>query len=105
MLRGGSGRILDPPVPGVHRGGEPRGGFLEYRSQATKAEAQDRPPGPRGVASTTLSSSLGEVLGVGGAEADDPYAALDWLAGRQRRIEKKLAERHLAAGPRVLWDF
>jgi hypothetical protein len=54
--------------------------------------------------SGTLSSSLGEVLGVEGAEADDLYEALDWLHGGQRRIEKKLAGRHLAEGERVLWD-
>jgi hypothetical protein len=54
--------------------------------------------------SGTLSSSLGEVLGVEGAEADDLYEGLDWLAGSQRRIEKKLADRHLAEGERVLWD-
>jgi hypothetical protein len=54
--------------------------------------------------SGTLSSSLGEVLGVEGAEADDLYEALDWLGGGQRRIEKKLADRHLAEGERVLWD-
>jgi len=51
-----------------------------------------------------LSSSLGEVLGVGGAEADDLYEALDWLHRGQARIEKKLAARHLAEGQRVLWD-
>jgi hypothetical protein len=54
--------------------------------------------------SDTLSSSLGEVLGVSGADADDLYQALDWLARGQERIEKKLALRHLADGDRVLWD-
>jgi len=52
----------------------------------------------------TLSSSLGEVLGVGGADADDLYEALDWLHRGQARIETKLAERHLDEGGRVLWD-
>jgi hypothetical protein len=52
----------------------------------------------------TLSSSLGEVLGVSGADADDLYEALDWLAQGQERIEKKLASQHLADGDRVLWD-
>lgn len=52
----------------------------------------------------TLSSSLGEVLGVGGADTDDLYEALDWLFQGQARIEKKLAERHLSNGDRVLWD-
>jgi transposase len=54
--------------------------------------------------SETLSSSLGEVLGVEGAEADELYEALDWLAQGQARIEKKLAARHLSDGQRVLWD-
>jgi hypothetical protein len=52
----------------------------------------------------TLSGSLGEVLGVEGAEADDLYEALDWLYEGQARIEKKLAARHLQEGGRVLWD-
>lgn len=52
----------------------------------------------------TLSSSLGEVLGVGQADADDLYEALDWLNQGQARIEKKLAARHLVEGQRVLWD-
>jgi hypothetical protein len=54
--------------------------------------------------SDTLSSSLGEVLGVGGADTDDLYDALDWLYRGQSRIEKKLADRHLVEGERVLWD-
>ena len=54
--------------------------------------------------SDTLSSSLGEVLGVGGADPDDLYEALDWLYRGQARIETKLAGRHLAEGERVLWD-
>ncbi|MFH1765819.1 MAG: IS1634 family transposase [Gemmatimonadota bacterium] len=52
----------------------------------------------------TLSGSLGEVLDVGRADADDLYEALDWLYGGQARIEKKLAARHLVEGGRVLWD-
>ena len=31
-------------------------------------------------------------------------AALDWLLARQKRIEKKLAARHLAGGDTVLYD-
>jgi hypothetical protein len=54
--------------------------------------------------SDTLSSSLGAVLGVEGADADDLYEALDWLGQGQARIERKLAERHLEEGQRVLWD-
>lgn len=52
----------------------------------------------------TLGSSLGELLGLGRADADDLYEALDWLHQGQARIEKKLAARHLEEGGRVLWD-
>src|SRR5258707_4426940 len=40
--------------------------------------------------------TLGADLGVAGASTDEVYAAMDWLAGRQDRIEKQLAARHLA---------
>jgi len=58
----------------------------------------------RGLRGDTLSSSLGEVLGVDDADADDLYEALDWLGGAQKRIEQKLARRHLEDGQLVLWD-
>lgn len=58
----------------------------------------------RQLGSDTLSSSLGEVLGVEDADADDLYAALDWLIAQQPRIEQKLARRHLGEGRLVLWD-
>lgn len=58
----------------------------------------------RGLQGDTLSHSLGEVLGVEDADADDLYEALDWLGGAQKRIEHKLARRHLEAGQLVLWD-
>jgi len=58
----------------------------------------------RGLQGDTLSNSLGEVLGVEGADADDLYEALDWLGGAQKRIEQKLARRHLEDGQLVLWD-
>jgi hypothetical protein len=40
----------------------------------------------------------GADLGVADAGTDDVYAAMDWLAGRQREIEKQLAGRHLREG-------
>lgn len=58
----------------------------------------------RSLGSDTLSSSLGEALGVEEAEADELYRALDWLGRGQRRIEGKLAKRHLDDGELVLWD-
>jgi hypothetical protein len=50
------------------------------------------------------TATLGEELGVLDAEVDELYAALDWLLRRQKRIENKLAKRHLAEGDRVLYD-
>jgi hypothetical protein len=41
-------------------------------------------------------TTLGADLGAAGAAADDIYAAMDWLAGRQDAIEAGLARRHLA---------
>src|SRR5260370_3642152 len=58
----------------------------------------------RGLRGETATSSLGEVLGVGGCDEDDLYAAMDWLAARQQRIEDALAARHLAGGTPVLYD-
>ncbi len=49
---------------------------------------------------TTLASNLA----VEDADEDEVYAALDWLLARQRRMEKKLAGRHLGEGSVVLYD-
>ncbi|MCA1698269.1 MAG: IS1634 family transposase [Actinobacteria bacterium] len=49
-------------------------------------------------------STLGQELGVSGADEDDLYGALDWLLCRQGRIEDRLAARHLADGELVLYD-
>jgi hypothetical protein len=49
-------------------------------------------------------STLAAELGVGAADEDDLYAALDWLLARQARIEDRLARRHLADGELVLYD-
>jgi transposase len=58
----------------------------------------------RGLGPETLNSSLGEVLDIAGATADDLYEALDWLASRQGRIEAALARRHLGEGALVCYD-
>jgi hypothetical protein len=50
---------------------------------------------------TTLAADLG----VEGASTDDVYAAMDWLVGRQDKIEAALARRHLKPGGRVLYDL
>jgi transposase len=49
-------------------------------------------------------STLAEELGVEGVDADELYAALDWLGERQERIEARLARRHLGEGAHVLYD-
>ena len=49
-------------------------------------------------------TALGGELGVSGAQVNEVYAALDWLLGRQERIEKKLAARHLSGGGPVFYD-
>jgi transposase len=47
---------------------------------------------------------LAEELGVADANVEEVYEALDWLLARQKRIENKLARRHLAEGDHVLYD-
>ena len=58
----------------------------------------------RGLRDATAASSLGEVLGAGGCDEDDLYAAMDYLHARQDRIQDALAARHLAGGTLVLYD-
>lgn len=50
-------------------------------------------------------TTLPELFDLGEVDEDDIYEAMDWLLGRQRRIEKKLARRHLAEGDLVLYDL
>jgi transposase len=53
----------------------------------------------------TLSSSLGEFLGLQKVQDDDLYRAMDWLLERQTAIENALAKRHFAEGGLVLYDL
>jgi transposase len=39
--------------------------------------------------------AVGDVLGLGDFDEDDLYAALDWLAGQQERIERELYQDHV----------
>ncbi len=52
----------------------------------------------------TAASSLAPVLGLGEVDADELYAALDWLVEQQPTIEAALAKRHLKEGTLVLYD-
>jgi hypothetical protein len=58
----------------------------------------------RGLCAETAASSLGQVLPLGSCDEDDLYAAMDWLAGQQEKIEDGLAAQHLADGTLVLYD-
>lgn len=50
------------------------------------------------------ATSLAEELHVEDADVNEAYGAMDWLLGRQERIEAKLAQRHLTEASRVLYD-
>jgi hypothetical protein len=58
----------------------------------------------RALNAPSATSTLGEMLGLGTVEAEDLYAAMDWLEARQAKIEKALAKRHLHDGTLVLYD-
>ena len=58
----------------------------------------------RALDAKSATSTLGEMLDLETVEADDLYAALDWLGDRQAKIEKALAKRHLHDGTLVLYD-
>lgn len=63
---------------------------------------------PRSKLATTRAwtqSTLASELGVGDADEDALYAAMDWLLERQPHIEKGLARRHLGEGALVLYDL
>lgn len=63
-------------------------------------------PGSKLATSRLLSqSTLASELGVSGADSDDLYAAMDWLAERQAKIEGRLAARHLRGATLVLYDL
>ncbi len=51
------------------------------------------------------ATTLAAEMSVEDADADEVYAAMDWLLKRQSRIENKLARRHLAEGGQVLYDI
>src|SRR5579884_2010393 len=54
--------------------------------------------------SSTASTSLGEMLGLGRVSVKELSATLDWLAREQRFIEATLARRHLQDGALLLYD-
>ena len=59
----------------------------------------------RALAPESAVSTLGEMLGLGGVDQHELYAAMDWLVERQATIEQRLAKRHLADHTLVLYDL
>jgi transposase len=58
----------------------------------------------RGLSTETISSTLGQILGVQSADSDELYEAMDWLLERQEEIERCLAAKHLEEGSLILYD-
>lgn len=52
----------------------------------------------------TAKHTLAEELELGDVDVHQLYAAMDWLLERQKRIENKLAKKHLKDGQLVLFD-
>ena len=59
----------------------------------------------RALAPESAVSTLGEMLGLGGVDQHELYAAMDWLVERQATIEQRLAKRHLEEHTLVLYDL
>ena len=89
---------LIDPVPSRHRDLVTAMAVAQVIAPASKLAIS------RGLRDATAASSLGEVLHLGGCDEDDLYAAVDYLHGRQDRIQDALAARHLAGGALVLYD-
>jgi len=76
-------------------------GYALIVSRAVRPESKLSTAGWWAAGDTTLGTDLG----VADASTDDIYAAMDWLASRQRGIEKQLAARHLAEGGIAMFDL
>ena len=63
-----------------------------------------KPSSKLGATRVLASTTLGDELGVAGADEDDLYGAMDWLLERQDRVEDRLAGRHLRDREMVLYD-
>lgn len=58
----------------------------------------------RSLREQTATTSLSLELGLQEVAEREVYEALDWLGGRQKRIENKLAKKHLHNGTLLLYD-
>lgn len=57
-----------------------------------------------GLQEENAQNTLREELGLGEVDVQELYQAMDWLLARQRRIENKLAKKHLQGGVLLLFD-
>ena len=57
-----------------------------------------------GMQPETAEHTLADELQLGDIQTPELYKAMDWLLARQKRIEKKLAKKHLQEGTVVLYD-
>ena len=60
---------------------------IDARSKLAAARALNPP---------SAITTLGDELGLGEVDKHELYAAMDWIGGRQSRIEGRLARRHLS---------
>ena len=74
------------------------------RALALIAERLLNPASKLATARLLDDSTLAAELGLGAVDEDGLYEAMDWLAERQERIERRLAKRHLAEGGQALCD-
>ena len=58
----------------------------------------------RGLSCETASTSIGTIMGLGEVTGNEMLSMLDWLVGRQKWIERSLANRHLKGAMLVLYD-
>ena len=79
-------------------------GLVEAMIAARIVEPRSKLATARGLDPQSLLNTLAELLAVEGADEDELYEAMDWLLGRQQRIETALAKRHLSDGTLVLYD-
>src|SRR3972149_4246234 len=68
-------------------------------------EPQSKLATARGLNAHTASTSLGACLGLDSCDEDDLYEAMDWLLGRQARLEAALAGQHLPDSTLGLYDI
>jgi hypothetical protein len=80
------------------------GGLVRAMIVARLIEPASKLATAKALSLTTAASSLAPILGLGEVDADELYAALDWLLEGQPKIEAALAKRHLKDGTLVLYD-